>query len=324
MAIIAWPVSNGNPYVLAVFGFAMAYWTGYINIVNGKGPMARFIMLTYNLSALYAYSLSVQDEDDDGDEEDPSNNPLIWEIVGHRVTSVIVGCIWGLIITRAVWPISARQKVKEGLSLIWLRMGMIWKRDPLTILLEGNTDVHPYMNLTEEFKLQRFVRKLQALVDSAKSEFELRGPFPHAVYSKIVNSTVHMMDVFHEMNVVIPKDVKPTPGLEALLRATKVEREQLCGRISHMFSVLASSMKLEFPLATDALPNIDHTRDRLLARIFAYRQTNTKDIQTTDEDYSVVYAYALVTGQLAKEIQDTLKRVEELFGVLDEEALQLQ
>lgn len=324
MAIIAWAISNGSPFILAPFGFAMAYWTGYINIVKGKGPMARFIMLTYNLSALYAYSLSVQDEDDDDDEEDNGNNPLMWPIVYHRVTSVIVGCLWGLIITRLVWPISARQKVKEGLSLIWLRMGLIWKRDPLTVLLEGDASPHPYMNLTEELKLQQFVRKLQGLVDSAKSEFELRGPFPHAVYSKIVNSTVHMLEVFHEMNVVIPRDVRPTPGLEALLRVTKAEREQLCSRISHMFSVLASSMKLEFPLATDVLPNIDHTRDRLLARIFAYRQSNTEEEPTTDEDYGIVYAYALVTGQLAQEIQDTLKQIETLFGVLDEEALQLQ
>lgn len=323
MAIIAWSVSNGDPYVLAVFGFGMAYWTGYITIAKGKGPMGRFIMLTYNLSALYAYSLSVQDEDDDGDEEDKSKNPLMWPIVGHRVTSVIVGCLWGLVITRAVWPISARQKLKEGLSLIWLRMGLIWKRDPLSILLEGDSP-HPYMNLTEEFKLQQYVRKLSVLVESAKSEFELRGPFPQPIYSKIVNSTTKMLDVFHEMNIVIPKDTRPSPGLEALLEATKAEREQLCSRISHLFSVLASSMKLEFPLATDALPNIDHTRDRLLARIFAYRQSNIESEQTSDEDFSVIFSYALATGQLAQEISNVLKQVESLFGVLDEEALRLQ
>lgn len=323
MAIICWAISDGDPYLLAVFGFAMAYWTGYITIAKGKGPMGRFIMLTYNLSALYAYSLSVQDEDEDDDEEDKSKNPLMWSIVGHRVTSVIVGCVWGLIITRMVWPISARQKLKEGLSLIWLRMGMIWKRDPLTILLEGDSP-HPYMNLTEEFKLQQYVRKLSAMVESAKSEFELRGPFPHPLYRKIVNSTMQMLDVFHEMNIVIPQDTRPSPGLEALLQATRAEREQLCSRINHLFSVLASSMKLEFPLATDALPSIDHTRDRLLARIFTYRQSNAESVLTSDEDFSIVYTYLLVTGQLAQEIQTSLKQVESLFGVLDEEALQLQ
>jgi hypothetical protein len=323
MAIIAWSISDGDPIALAVFGFGMTYWTGYITIAKGKGPMGRFIMLTYNLSALYAYSLSVSDEEDDGDEEDPSNNPLIWPIVGHRVTSVIVGCLWGLVITRAVWPISARQKLKEGLSLIWLRMGLIWKRDPLSILVEGESP-HSYMNLAEEFKLQQFVRKLSGMVESAKSEFELRGPFPHPIYRKIVDSTTKMLDVFHEMNIVIPKGTAPSPGLEAVLAATKAEREQLCSRISHLFSVLASSMKLEFPLATDALPNIDHTRDRLLARIFAYRQADIDSKETSDEDFSVIFSYALATGQLAQEIHNVLKEVENLFGVLDEEALRLQ
>lgn len=245
-AIAAWKMSNTNPVALAILGFCMAYWTAYIIIGQGKGPMGRFIMLTYNLSALYAYSLAIQDVDDDGDEEDKNNNPLIFQISGHRVVAVISGCIWGLIITRLVWPISARERLKEGLSLLWLRMGLIWKRDPLSILLEGEHH-NPYMNLREEFELQLYVAKLQALVDASQNEFELKGPFPLQVYSQILKSTGQMLDAFHAMNIVILKDLQVTPGEEALLQATALERSQLCGRISHMFSVLASSMKLEYP-----------------------------------------------------------------------------
>ena len=49
-------------------------------------------------------------------------------------------------------------------------------------------------------------------------------------------------------------------------------------------------MKLEFPL-NDALPNTDHARDRLLAKIFRFRNTDdvAKDIK--DEDYALLYAY---------------------------------
>ena len=46
--------------------------------------------------------------------------------------------------------------------------------------------------------------------------------------------------------------------------------------------------------------------------------------QTQDEDYSLLYTYALVTGQLAREIRTCMKEVEDLFGVLDEESLMLQ
>ena len=73
--------------------------------------MGRFILLTYNLSALYAYSLSVKDDDNDDDEGGIS--PEIWEIVFHRVVSVMAGCVWGIIVTRVLWPISARRKVRS-------------------------------------------------------------------------------------------------------------------------------------------------------------------------------------------------------------------
>jgi uncharacterized membrane protein YccC len=327
LAIVAWHVSwhrtDPSPVVLGLCGFMMAYWTAYIMLGMGKGPLGRFIMLTYNLSALYAYSLAMQEDEDDGDEEDDNHNPLIFNIAGHRTVAVISGCIWGLFITRLVWPISARERLKESLSLLWLRMSLIWKRDPLAVLVEGEHQ-HQYMNLREEFELQRYMARLQTLIESSKNEFELKGPFPHKTYTQIIKSTAQMLDAFHAMNLVILKDLKATPGEEVLLQATAEERYQLCIRISHMFTVLASSMKLEYPLSTDALPKIDHVRDRLLARIFTYRKANAEDMKTSDEDFGILYTYALVTGQLAQEIQAVLKQVEALFGTLDEEALMLQ
>ena len=326
LALAAWEISHNNPVILAFFGFIMAYWTAWIIIGRGKGPMGRFIMLTYNLSCLYAYSLLIADDlyDGDGDEEDDNSKyPLVYSIAGHRVVAVLSGVIWGLIITRAVWPISARQKLKDGISLLWLRMGLIWKRDPLAIFTEGESD-HLYMNLREENGLQGFLTKLQGLVDASKHEFELRRPFPASTYDRILKSTNRMLEAFHAMNLVIQKDANASPGELALLRATSEERSELCARLSHQFSVLASSVKLECSIATDVLPSAGHTRDRLLARIFSYRKEDSEEQQTDDEDYSLLYTYALVTGQLEMEIRNCLKEVEALFGVLDEESLRLQ
>ena len=47
-----------------------------------SGPLGRFILLTYNLGALYSYSLSIRDDDNDDDEG--GIDPAIWEIVIHR------------------------------------------------------------------------------------------------------------------------------------------------------------------------------------------------------------------------------------------------
>lgn len=53
---------------------------------------------------------------------------------------------------------------------------------------------------------------------------------------------------------------------------------------------MASSMKLAYPL-NDVLPNIEHTRDRLLARVFEFRQQDLGKTIATDEDYELLYAY---------------------------------
>lgn len=58
--------------------------------------------------------------------------------------------------------------------------------------------------------------------------------------------------------------------------------------------MIASSMKLEYPL-NDALPNIQHARDRLLARIFHYRLESESSSRTTDADYALLYAYGKFT-----------------------------
>lgn len=51
-------------------------------------------------------------------------------------------------------------------------------------------------------------------------------------------------------------------------------------------------MKLEYPLI-DVLPSIEHARDRLLARIFRYRQDQEASRLSTDEDYALIYAYSM-------------------------------
>jgi hypothetical protein len=137
-----------------------------------------------------------------------------------------------------------------------------------------------------------------------------------------------MLDAFHAMNVVIQKDPNLSPGEISLLKYTVAERTQLCARISHLFQVLASSLKLEYPM-NDALPSAANPRDRLLTKIFHYRKvaSSSEDpsiVIAKDEDYELLYAYALVTGQLAEEIGKVEKEIEELFGVVNEDLLKLQ
>ena len=286
-AIVAWIAADDNPWLLCFFGWLCSLLCFYIILSMNKGPMGRFILLTYNLSALYAYSLSVKDNDDDDDEG--GINPEIWEIVLHRFISVIAGCIWGIVVTRLLWPISARRKLKDGICVLWLRMSLVWKRDPLAMFLLGEPASN-YMDIREEAELQAFLSQVDVLRKAAASEFELRAPFPDKITKSILDRTQRMLDNFHAMNVVISKDLKASPGEAEVLRYTREERFALSARISHLFSVLASSIKLEYPL-NDVLPNIEHTRDRLLAKIFEFRRDAEKAGLANDEDYELLYAY---------------------------------
>ncbi|OQN96973.1 hypothetical protein B0A48_16947 [Cryoendolithus antarcticus] len=331
LAVLAWLMSNNggeaNPYLLAFLGWLVSLGCFYIIIEKNNGPMGRFVLLTYNLGALYAYSLSVLDTEDDDDEG--GIDPAIWEIVLHRVVSVIVGSLWGLVITMFIWPISARRKLRDGLCVLWLRMSLVWKRDPLTMILQGGP-TSSYMDIREEAELQTFVAYLSKLKDSAVSEFELRGPFPDEQMKRIIERTKKMLEAFHAMNVVISKNLRATPGETAVLKATREERFALSSRISHLFSVLSSSLKLEYPL-NDALPNIEDRRDRLLAKVFEFRRSHGTSegseggaVEFDEADFELIYAYVLVTGQLADDLAAVRSDLETLLGTLDEEHLKLQ
>ena len=117
-------------------------------------------------------------------------------------TAVVVGCVWGIFITRFIWPISARDKLKSGLCVLWLRMSLIFKRDPLAMFLLG-IPRSSYMDIREESSLQRFLSNLDGLRQAANSEFEFRGPFPDEIIGRILERTGRMLSSFHAMNVVI-------------------------------------------------------------------------------------------------------------------------
>jgi hypothetical protein len=232
-AIASWYVTDGNVFGLASLGLFMATWTSYLIIVKGQGPMGRFIMLTYNLSVLYAYSLSQKEGNDDQDEG--GDSPIITDIALHRVASVLSGCIWGIIITRVIWPISARERLKDGLSLLWLRMSLLWKRGPLSTMT-NNPDSSGFMSPREKLEVERFLSRLESLQASARSEFELKGTFPDAAYSNILRRTRSMVDAFLAINIELDKNMTASEGELSILRYTVKERQQLSSRISHLLS----------------------------------------------------------------------------------------
>lgn len=343
-AAINWQISQQSPFALVPLGSLIAFWSFYVIIARGNAPMGRITLLAYNVSTLYAYSLSQKVDDDDDDEG--GVDPIIREILLHRFTAVTVGILYGLIVCRLIWPISARKKFKQGLSMVYLQMGLIWKRGPLAILLRSDC-TRSYLRTGEQTALQKYASRLDSLRTSAASEFELRGPFPGDQSQRLMACTHRLLDAFYGMSLVTQRKAVLTDGERALLQYTADERAMLCERICHVFQVLASSLMLEYPL-TDAIPSVSRSRDRLLGKIFQFRKEHQVDVRVLEgessssvgnyfgapgrlgyvnvqeHDYALLYAYALVTKQVAEELKVVAKEIEGLFGVLDEETLLLQ
>ncbi|RFU72852.1 60s ribosomal l19 [Trichoderma arundinaceum] len=331
-ACVAWSLSLTNPWLLELYSGIVALGNFYVILALKKAPLGRISLLAYNVIVLYAYSLS-QDVDDDDDDEG-GIDPLIFEITYHRVVAVTLGILWGILFCRLLWPISGRRKFREGLSVLYLQLALIWKRGPLAALLETNDDAPEFMQEGEQIALRRYVFKLESLRDSAKSEFELRGPFPNAAYGRMMHSTKHILDGLYAMRLITQRRDTLSEGESALLEITAPERVQLCQRLCHVFQVLASSVMLEYPL-TDAIPTIDRTRDRLLNKIYQYRKehmemnlrNNDEDAaqtMTEERDYALLYAYTLVTAQVAAELKKIKLEIEGLFGVLHQDELLLE
>lgn len=96
----------------------------------------------------------------------------------------------------------------------------------------------------------------------------------------------------------------------------------MCARLSHLFYVLASSIKLAFPLP-EHLPNAVRARDRLLAKLFDYRTNVRGTAGEAAEDFAMVYAYVLVTARISEGLDDLIRNVGLLYGVLEDEMLEI-
>lgn len=166
-ALIFWALSAGSAVVLAFCGWLVSFGSFYTMLILGNPPLGRTTLLAWNVTVLYAYSLMQKVDDDDDDEG--GTNPLMGEIVYHRLVSVNLGILYGIIVCRAIWPISGRRKFKEGLTVLYLQLGLIWKRGPLAILLRSDNTMS-YMKDGEEKALQRYGRCRWPLSQSFRTD----------------------------------------------------------------------------------------------------------------------------------------------------------
>lgn len=233
-SIAAWYLVGENAPGLAFLGFVMALGPFYMIISRGQGPMGRFILLTYNLSVLYAYSYSQTDSDS----PDRSGEHLnITEIVLHRVISVTSGCIWGIIITRGIWPIRTWTNLNDTLHLLWLRLLFIWESDPLGAIARAEANTHGcFLQSQDKFEIERLLSQIERLQTSMRSEFELKKPFPDAAYGNIIRRTRSITDNFYSLDLILVNALGASEARSSLFTCTAAARHRLSTCICHLLA----------------------------------------------------------------------------------------
>ncbi|ODV77598.1 uncharacterized protein CANTADRAFT_92021 [Suhomyces tanzawaensis NRRL Y-17324] len=315
-AYIVWITTDGNVYALCLTGVIISTFSFYIILFWKKNnPFGRFILLTYNLSALYSYSMTQQDSEDGGEGGD---FPIIGEIAFHRVFAVSIGIIWALIMASCFLPNSARARLKNGLTILWLRLGVIWTSGPL----DYNDEDLNLMGLKGEEGVNQLLAECEVLLKQAPLEFRLKGSFPEETYKSLLKCTSNIIDSFQNITLMIKVDPKISSNEDFVLKYIESERDELEHRIFLVFYMIASAMRLGFPLPTKPA-STEHAKDRLLYKLSEIRSNSNDQMKLTNEDFILLYSYILVTSTISEELDSIIGLIKELLGDLTEDTFQL-
>lgn len=315
IAFLSWIIFDGNGAGLAITGYLLSIPCFYIIIYWKKNnAYGRFILLTYNLTALYSYSMAQKDSEDGNEGGDL---PIVGEIAFHRFISVTLGIVWALTVATLFIPNSARARLKSGLTVLWLRMGVIWNSDPMDYI---KTPEGARLTGLKDYKGTRdLLLECQTLLKQAPIEFRLKGPFPKDTYEKLLASTSAILDAFLNLQLMIEVDSQIVPKEEYVLEYIANEREELEHRIFLIFYMVASALALGFPLPTKPA-STEHAKDRMLLKLSEIRSKSTNEqINLNNEDYVLLYSYILVTSTISNELDIIINLIKELLGDISEE-----
>ncbi|KAK7203452.1 Fusaric acid resistance protein-like-domain-containing protein [Myxozyma melibiosi] len=321
LAYIAWQLAPGNAAVLPFVGFCIALGCFHI-ILTGKpnAVFGRFILLTFNLTALYSFSISRDDFDNDDDDDDEGGlTPIVGEIAWHRLFSVTLGVIWGVLVTLYI----ARADLKRKLGTLWIQMGLLWKGDPLRNMALGRDsapEVAKYMGLGQEILLSKSLLKLNPLLSQASKEFRLKGAFPKSEYKSIIISTQGILDSFHMMNDMLLRQSEAAASGMRIISYTEYERRELNNRLFLLFYLISSSLRLGLPLPQH-LPNTEHARELMISKVNEFRHLQISQEATIREDeFILVYSYILATLAINAELLNIINKLQCIYGVITDEA----
>jgi hypothetical protein len=312
---------------LPIFGAIFAVPCFYVII---KFPhlavSGRFVVLTYNLTALYSYNIRKVGIE-------------VEEIAIRRTIDVIVGVLWATVLTHAIWPMEARRELTRGLSDLLFNLGFLYqklvlayssvdivKRDDKRSRDSGNDEERQLLSnvkengisaiTTIELALQVHLIKLEGLLAQTAHEPRLKGPFPISQYKGLLGNCQHILDLLHTMNLVTSRPDWHTQVRQDFIVPVDAcgRRRTLVGNVSLFFWLLASAFRFKTPLPA-FMPAAEESRIAVLDTIRQLPVVKRRAIRGSSE-YLLYFAYALSMKDLISQLDEIGRAAKALFGVL--------
>ncbi|KAG9292181.1 hypothetical protein G9A89_023901 [Geosiphon pyriformis] len=342
LAFVIYSLFPDNAPVLALFGFFIALPCFYILLHTKYNRMGQFILLGYNLVALYKFNLRNEEDEDNLD---------IGQLALYRGVAVSTGVLWGVYVTSYWWPYEARTELRKGLSLLIINMSWLYKKlvalyshppqdsqksnrenDDLignsirsnanaqqTAITLTQSKYHLSTSTKEFMELELFLQvsiiELRDLLGQTPNEPRLKGPFPVHTYGKILNSCQNILDKMLSMRIAVTKEQFYEAIRRDFIIPINRELRELVGNMLLYFYILAAALRLKTPLPP-YLPPADQARRRMVQKIRDLPVVRQRVVEGNDEHYIVYYAYALVMEDIIRELENLGAIMQELFGTM--------
>lgn len=314
VALTAWFICKSWLFLLPL-GFVLSTCAfNFILKAGNRAAFARFSLIAYNLVCLSTYT-----KVDLG--RTPGDMIDVVDFAFHRTVSVSAGVLWALLISTCIFPDSARRGFRRNLSSTWMRMGMVWKANPLaTLPRKDKSKPAELQGMYGDEELQQEMIALKVRLKNASNEFRLKGTFDPSAFQRLVQATQIILNAYYSLGTLVSKEPTPSSKELELIEETKPEVIELCSTIFLYFYVACASLRMGFP-APQELPLPEQAIQRMLSKLQRHRRLiYENESQDGDlEDFVLFYSYILITLTVTDQLSAINEVLRECYGGLDSE-----
>ncbi|GAA5842118.1 hypothetical protein JCM3766R1_000012 [Sporobolomyces carnicolor] len=328
VAVLFYSAFPENAYILPVLGALFSVPNFYVAVTKSQfAPASRFVLLTYNLTVLYAFNLREHDVP-------------IFSIAFHRSIAVAFGVLWGLFVTSYVWPYEARRELRKGLAEFFINTSHLYERlvrtysapppslSKISTRLDNPTERTSLLDsqaleeladaeadfVAMEVELQKNLIRVSGLLAATPHEPRLKGKFPTAQYRQILTSAQSILDTFTAVAKLTHRKQWFSSVRRDFIIPVNRERKEMVGLVVLYLSLLASAVSLKSPLPP-YLPPAAEARQRLVTKLQQLEVVRRRLVRGGSD--SLLYlAYVLAMKDIITELDRIGRIFQSLFGIV--------